>query len=1106
MNKTTESFRIEALAAELISVLGVDSIPAERVSTILRGSGRDGGPSANASSAYSLISGIASDAQLGLDPQQRHELLAKYAQIKNEHVSAADSLVALIDVIRKDPILAGTTPTNDNSMLSRDTTMARDYSMYTRDTTLMGRDASFLQRESRSSDPLFTPKRTRSASVSQIARTPANQSTAFVSRISAISGTPSAMDLRTPVASRRRSNSQVRTIKKKSGSNTDLQLQNLKAPLECRMRSTPATANKMISSAEFKPIGSLPLKDQESYIMEDLLFVLLGIDGVYIKRKPQNQSFLTSEDEDYKPSTYVIDPSLDKSLSSLIQRILPAASNAIILQHFINKHSRFEYGKVAHALAGALRIFLSDHTTLVAQLEHQIHFAPNFGLQKLWYHILPSVHVLNLAKGLVDAVREAEAIPREAEDDFILASLSGRKGLEVGELRTVSRGGGVLLSVLADRVLTMSGDATAKHLYSHLLAKASVPYFQMLRTWIHRGQIHDPYDEFLIQERRGLTKSGLNRDYNDRYWEQRYTLRTGATVPCFLEKVKEKVLLAGKYLNVVGECGIDLGGSGDDENWEERMKAEGGFDEVEVGVAAFGDVVQVVEEGRFVQDIERAYRFANRTLLNLLVTGNNLIDRLKSLKHYFLLDASDFLTHFLDLADTELSKPVGKVSVDRLTSMLELVLSNPSSASSLDVYKEHITVEMSSYSLVEQLLKVTSLVGVDHRDVFVDTTAGSTIVDLSKVHLEDVGMEQNSGLRGIDSITLGYNASFPVSLIINKRVMTKYQLLFRHLLHCKNVERQLTNVWAQKSAFLRQKRQLIAKSIRAMKAAAKTPVFEKSVRKSSSLSSIHSGPERVQVVPAMTPAQLAALQSDVAQEAAFLARVSSIQSRMLTFVQQFLHFICFDVIEPNWNAFEACLKRVETVEEVQQVHHDFLDTCLKDCLMTNQVLLKHFGNLMRVCSDFAAFSNAFLSERIRSLDPENEVDDNDTDSVAQAPESGPNAHDFSDISSDASPAWVRLAQFESTHISSMRDFIHALQFADSMNLSTTGSGSASSTVGISSSVAVLQDLVSRIDYNYFYSRASAFSDFGKAAGLGKMDASERGGFSGSGIGGMAGVY
>jgi len=68
---------------------------------------------------------------------------------------------------------------------------------------------------------------------------------------------------------------------------------------------------------------------------------------------------------------------------------------------------------------------------------------------------------------------------------------------------------------------------------------------------------------------------------------------------------------------------------------------------------------------------------------------------------------------------------------------------------------------------------------------------------------------------------------------------------------------------------------------------------------------------------------------------------------MLVYVQQLLYFCTSEVIEPNWQNFMGKMKdgstsAVGTVDELMQNHVDFLDTCLKECMLTN-------ARLLRVC-------------------------------------------------------------------------------------------------------------------------------------------------------------
>ena len=80
-------------------------------------------------------------------------------------------------------------------------------------------------------------------------------------------------------------------------------------------------------------------------------------------------------------------------------------------------------------------------------------------------------------------------------------------------------------------------------------------------------------------------------------------------------------------------------------------------------------------------------------------------------------------------------------------------------------------------------------------------------------------------------------------------------------------------------------------------------------------------------------------------------RVFTLRARMLVFVQQLLYFCTAEVIEPNWQNLMKKLNSkedgkdgagptVRTVDELMQDHVDFLDTCLKECMLTNSRLLR----------------------------------------------------------------------------------------------------------------------------------------------------------------------
>lgn len=101
--------------------------------------------------------------------------------------------------------------------------------------------------------------------------------------------------------------------------------------------------------------------------------------------------------------------------------------------------------------------------------------------------------------------------------------------------------------------------------------------------------------------------------------------------------------------------------------------------------------------------------------MNVLLKDQQLVPRLRALKHYFFLSQSSFLTHFLDLGHAELRKSAKSASLVKLQSLLDLALNvdgGGGHGESEDVYREDVRVIMAGSGLYEWLLKVVSVSGV----------------------------------------------------------------------------------------------------------------------------------------------------------------------------------------------------------------------------------------------------------------------------------------------------------------------------------------------------------------------------------------------------------
>lgn len=644
------------------------------------------------------------------------------------------------------------------------------------------------------------------------------------------------------------------------------------APLASRV-SVPPLSSYAPSDLQPRSLAELSLEEQESLILEDVLFAFMGFEGQYIRFSDSYDP--REEKERLTGPEFRISAGLDPSLRDLTSSLLKMASHHIALEAFVEVQSREEFGTVNHALCSAIRKMLKDFLTLVAQLEHQLLTSDDFTLHVMTLHTKPTSHMLQQLYSLAHEILKRNSMLEDDDDesddmgdvDNIIENL--REGGDAGGAggKKVCKGGSVI-GLLTKRLASMSGDPVARELLTSLLRETSKPYMTMLNEWLHHGGIRDPHSEFLIKEQRSIKRERLEQDYTDEYWEKRYTVREG-DVPPQLEGVKEKVLLAGKYLNVVRECG------GVDISTEVR------------------DVPPSFDDPRFLDNVNDAYQTANSSLLNLLITTHALPARLRSLKHYFFLDRSDFFTSFIELGHSELRKPAKNVNASKLQSLLDVVIRQPGTVAAGDPFKDDVKVTINDSSLTKWLMRIVNVTGLD-------TDAANPNMSNLLATPAAAGVADDKDLRGYDALVFDYAVPFPLSLVVSRVTLTRYQLLFRYILSLKHLEHQLTGAWTEGS---------------------KSTGFHK-----------RSSNKKLETLK---------------------RKAWTLRARMLCFVQQMLYYCTAEVIEPNWQALMSRLDQGEvkdgstaqpktkrTVDELMQDHVDFLATCLKECMLTNGKLLK----------------------------------------------------------------------------------------------------------------------------------------------------------------------
>merc|ERR1719480_519421 len=119
---------------------------------------------------------------------------------------------------------------------------------------------------------------------------------------------------------------------------------------------------------------------------------------------------------------------------------------------------------------------------------------------------------------------------------------------------------------------------------------------------------------------------------------------------------------------------------------------------------------------------------------------------------------------------------------------------------------------------------------------------------------------ENSGVR---CFTLKYRTAWPLSIVFSRELLLKYQVIFRHLLYCRYVERKLVEVWVD-----------------------------------------HQYTKELGLDTSFSPSY-------------------SLRQRMLHFCRDYIYYATVEVLEPQSHRFLASLGQAVSIDEVLQSHGRF---------------------------------------------------------------------------------------------------------------------------------------------------------------------------------------
>ncbi|CEM02679.1 unnamed protein product [Vitrella brassicaformis CCMP3155] len=392
----------------------------------------------------------------------------------------------------------------------------------------------------------------------------------------------------------------------------------------------------------------------ERLLLRDLLFVLQGCEGQYVKKDPNTGLFF-------------LDPRV--SAAAPVRDCIAPLSELGYLYTMIcagmNKSSGYGAyeGLVFQAFNQWLKDQLTEYYKLVALLESSL--TPQLCSGERWMGMeVPPEGGLTLR-------RLAVWVQEPLERMRLLACLVDA---------AMCHKGGSLASALYAH--SRRGDPVLRGLMADLVERVTLPLLEMIRLWMEEGQLRDPHGELFV--------ASWPHVPNGQLWRHKYYLNV-PQVPVYLPlETSRKVLLTGKSVSFVRNCCQDgdwlefqhLSNAAADSSKPHtrpaRTSASGKPSASGESGAESGGVVPplppIVQQLQLF--VDQAAEKQNRRLVELLRQKYKLFEHFKALRAFLLLGQGDFIEWLIELAKEELNRGAREVYRHTLIGILDAALRN----------------------------------------------------------------------------------------------------------------------------------------------------------------------------------------------------------------------------------------------------------------------------------------------------------------------------------------------------------------------------------------------------------------------------------------------
>ena len=614
-------------------------------------------------------------------------------------------------------------------------------------------------------------------------------------------------------------------------------------------------------------LSSLSSIEQDKILVDDLLLVMLGLEGKYIKRVVNNTTYKDFKVE-FEVEPYLDNPTCDPPLLSLTNLILPMGYYYSSITYFLNMGNKPETGLIVKGFCEGLKKIIREYILFVNQLEEHKKNS-NINLQQLWWVCQPSIKLL-------------ECLHKLCQKCFMIK-------------------GGALLNIIYSAFLH-ENDTQIKSIYKYLLNKSFLPFFDMIKLWVCHGFLENEHDyqEFMIFSPKSYIKEKLNDYYHDLFWETKFIL-SNINIPTFLANIAPKILFIGKSYNIIKECGKNIKcpyelefesfrdiDKDEDYNINEIIKSNFNIYKKNGIVDFYGNNnnnsiynksnQMIFETERIIEFenlIDRIYQWINGTLKNVLFNEKDLILMITAFKKYFLMEAGDFYNDLIEMNLDLFNKGVNRIKEENIYKKDDNIIKLPITKEEeyKNIFKFLIT-NMTVEDLKKYYANYHKILKSNENDI---TKITSQLEKIDEIFNRKKNEEPKENVKVVECVEIEPEILWPLNLIFSKKNIMKYKLLFRQLIRLKFIEKLLYNTFILQQDF-------------------------KELNIQSKL-----------------------------KDSFFL------RDCMINFIQNLIYYLFNEIIEPNYLLLIKNLENAKSMEDVINYHDKFLDNCLNEGLIIDNL-------------------------------------------------------------------------------------------------------------------------------------------------------------------------